>query len=38
VSRIDPQTNEVVATIDVGNAPSGLAFADGRLWLTVQAS
>ena len=36
VSRIDPQTNEVVETIEVGNAPSGLAFADGRLWLTVQ--
>jgi YVTN family beta-propeller protein len=37
VSRVDPQTNKVVATIDVGNAPSGLAFADGRVWLTVQA-
>jgi YVTN family beta-propeller protein len=37
VSRIDPQTNEVVETIEVGNAPSGLAFADGQLWLTVQA-
>jgi YVTN family beta-propeller protein len=37
VSRVDPQTNKVVETIEVGNAPSGLAFADGRLWLTVQA-
>ena len=37
VSRIDPETNDVVETIDVGNAPSGLAFADGRVWLTVQA-
>jgi YVTN family beta-propeller protein len=37
VSRVDSQTNEVVATIDVGNAPSGLAFADGQVWLTVQA-
>ena len=37
VSRIDPETNKVVATIEVGNAPSGLAFADGRVWLTVQA-
>ena len=37
VSRIDPQANEVVETIEVGNAPSGLAFADGRVWLTVQA-
>jgi YVTN family beta-propeller protein len=37
VSRIDPRRNEVVETIEVGNAPTGLAFADGRLWLTVQA-
>jgi len=37
VSRIDPKTNEVVETIELGNAPSGLTFADGRLWLTVQA-
>jgi YVTN family beta-propeller protein len=37
VSRVDPQTNKVVATIDVGNAPSSLAFADGQVWLTVQA-
>ena len=37
VSRVDPQINKVVETIDVGNAPSGLTFADGQLWLTVQA-
>ena len=37
VSRVDPQTNKVVKTIEVGNAPSGLAFADGKIWLTVQA-
>jgi YVTN family beta-propeller protein len=37
VSRIDPETNKVVATVEVGNAPSGLAFADGWVWLTVQA-
>ena len=37
VSRVDPQTNKVVTTIDVGNAPSGLTFADGQVWLTVQA-
>ena len=37
VSRVDPETNKVVATIDVGNAPSGLTFADGEVWLTVQA-
>ena len=37
VSRIDPAINEVVATIDVGNAPSGVVFADGLVWTTVQA-
>lgn len=37
VSRIDPATNEVVATIEIGNAPSGIAAADGLLWVTVQA-
>ena len=37
VSRIDPKTNEVVATIDIGNAPSGIALANGVLWVTVQA-
>jgi YVTN family beta-propeller protein len=37
VSRIDPERNEVVARIEVGNAPSGLAFADGKVWLSVQA-
>lgn len=37
VSRIDLQAEEVVETIEVGNAPSSLAFADGRVWVTVQA-
>jgi YVTN family beta-propeller protein len=37
VSRIDPRTNDVVETIEVGNAPWSLAFADGQVWLTVQA-
>jgi YVTN family beta-propeller protein len=37
ISRVDPKTNEVVATIEVGNAPSGLTYADGLVWLTVQA-
>jgi YVTN family beta-propeller protein len=37
MSRIDPGTNEVVATVDVGNAPSGLAARNGLLWVTVQA-
>jgi hypothetical protein len=26
-----------VETIDIGNAPSGVAFANGVLWVTVQA-
>ena len=37
VSRIDPRTNTVVETIDVVNAPAGIAAADGYLWVTVQA-
>ena len=38
VSRIDPKTNEVVATIEIGNAPSGVAVANGVVWVTVQAT
>jgi YVTN family beta-propeller protein len=37
VSRIDLGTNEVERTIEIGNAPWGIAFADGLLWVTVQA-
>jgi YVTN family beta-propeller protein len=37
VSRIDPETNEVGRTIEVGNAPAGIVFADGFLWVSVQA-
>jgi YVTN family beta-propeller protein len=37
VSRIDIATNEVVATIEIGNPPIGLAVSDGVLWVTVQA-
>ena len=36
VSRIDPETHEVVKTIEVGNAPSGIAVSDGRVWVSVQ--
>ena len=36
VSRIDPQTNEVVKTIPVGSSPSGVAAAAGFIWVTVQ--
>ena len=37
ISRIDPETNEVERTIEVGNAPSGIVLANGFLWVTVQA-
>ena len=37
VSRIDPETNEVVKTITVGNAPAGIAVVDGSVWVSVQA-
>jgi YVTN family beta-propeller protein len=37
ISRIDPGTKKVSRTIEVGNAPSGLALSGGLLWVTVQA-
>jgi YVTN family beta-propeller protein len=37
LTRIDPETNEIERTIEIGNAPSGLLLADGYLWVTVQA-
>jgi YVTN family beta-propeller protein len=33
VSRIDPETNAVVATIRVGHEPSGIAVGDGAIWV-----
>jgi DNA-binding SARP family transcriptional activator/streptogramin lyase len=36
VSRIDPATNDV-ETIDVGNAPAGIAVYRGLVWVSVQA-
>ena len=36
VSRIDPRTNQVVATIEVGNAPSGVVFSEGFVWVAAQ--
>jgi YVTN family beta-propeller protein len=38
VSRIDAATNEVVATIAIRSAPSGLAAEGDFLWVTAQAS
>jgi YVTN family beta-propeller protein len=37
VSRIDPATNEVVKTIEVGGAPSGIVVAGGVVWVAIQA-
>src|SRR5215211_658047 len=34
VVRIDPATNQVVATIGVGRAPSGLAVGAGGVWVS----
>jgi YVTN family beta-propeller protein len=36
LSRIDPETDEVQDTVELGNAPSGIVFADGLIWVTVQ--
>jgi YVTN family beta-propeller protein len=37
VSRIDPQREQVVATIHVGNHPDGIAVGAGAVWVTVTA-
>jgi YVTN family beta-propeller protein len=37
VSRVDPNENEVVETIPVGNVLGGLAARDGAVWVSVQA-
>jgi YVTN family beta-propeller protein len=37
LSRIDPATNEVERTIEIGNAPAGIVLAAGLLWVTVRA-
>jgi streptogramin lyase len=37
ISRIDLTRREVVETIEVGNAPSGLAVIDDFVWVAVQA-
>ena len=38
VSRIEASTNKVVATIEIGNAPAGIAVEGGLLWVAVQAA
>jgi streptogramin lyase len=37
VVEIDPGTDEVVATHELGHTAAGLAFGDGALWATVPA-
>ncbi len=37
VSRIDPETNDVEATIAVGNEPQRVTTGSGRVWVTVRA-
>jgi YVTN family beta-propeller protein len=36
VVRVDPETNEAVATIQVGNDPSAIATGDGAVWVADQ--
>jgi YVTN family beta-propeller protein len=36
VVRLDPDTNESVATIQVGNDPSAIAAGDGAVWVADQ--
>jgi YVTN family beta-propeller protein len=35
VVRINPESREVVRTIQVGGTPSGIAIADGTVWVAV---
>lgn len=35
VTRIDPATNEVVATIQLGGVPTGFFELDGRVWIST---
>jgi YVTN family beta-propeller protein len=37
VSRIDPQSNKVIATIHVGSSPQRIAVGAGAVWVSVQA-
>ena len=36
LSRIDPATSKVVRTIELGNAPAGIAIVDDLVWVTVR--
>jgi YVTN family beta-propeller protein len=35
VTQLDPETGTVVATIDIGGHPSGIAVGANRVWVTV---
>lgn len=35
VTRLDPVTGNIVATIQIGRHPSGIAVGAGRVWVTV---
>jgi YVTN family beta-propeller protein len=37
VSRVDPATNEVVATIEVGPHPDHIAVGESGVWVAVHA-
>jgi len=34
ISRIDPETDTVVATIPVNGTPSAIASGEGKIWVT----
>ena len=38
LTRIDPETGEIVDTIGVGVEPGGLAFGEGSVWVTDRAA
>ena len=38
MSRIDPATNTVVDTIELGHQPKWLAVGDGRVWVGVSGT
>ena len=37
VSRLDPESGDMVATIEIGNEPQRIAAGEGAVWVTVQA-
>jgi YVTN family beta-propeller protein len=35
ISRIDPASGNVIATIEVGRRPKDIAVGEGAVWVTV---